>query len=155
MSALMWMGLAALAQERVDVEALIGQMADAVDEIEVLRESTAEADIVQCLDERLVSMRALLDIAERAQEAIRLATSVGQSELEGRKVVVAATRQELLLGLARQCLPSEEVVVIADCPECPEEDPTGAAAEDVVLGPIQEVDEDDGEPAPGSVSPFE
>jgi len=151
----MWMGLTALAQEQVDVDSLIGQMSDAVDEIEVLRESTAAEDVIQCLDERLVSMRALLDIAERAQEAIRLGSSVGQSELEGRKVMVAAIRQELLLGLARQCLPSEAVVVIADCPECPEEDPTGASEEDVVLGPIREVDEDEGEPDPDSVSPFE
>ena len=155
MSALVWMGLTALAEERVDVDALLIEMTDAVEEIEILRASIAEEDVHRCLTERLVSMRALLDIAEQAQVAVRQATSTGQSEFEGRKVMVAAIRQEVLLGLARQCQPVELVVVSADCPECPDEDPTGTPEEGVILGPIQEADEADGASEPDSVSPFQ
>lgn len=155
MSALVWMGLTVLAQERADVDTLLGEMRGAVDEIVALHQSTGEEGVRRCLDERLTSMRALLDIAERAQVAAQQATSTGQADLEGRKVMVASSRQEVLLGLARQCLPLEEVVVSADCPACPDDDPTTAPAEDVVLGPLEDVDEDDGEPEPGSVSPFE
>jgi hypothetical protein len=149
------MGLAALAEERVDVDALLSEMTNAVEEIEVLRSSSDEEDVRRCLAERLVSMRALLGLAVQAQEAGRQAISPVQSDLEGRKVMVAAIRQEVLLGLARQCLPVELVVVSADCLECPDEDPTGNPEEDVILGPIQQVDEEDVAPEPDSVSPFQ
>jgi hypothetical protein len=69
--------------------------------------------------------------------------------------MVAAIRQEVLLGLARQCLPVELVVVSADCRECPDEDPTGTPEEGVILGPIQQADEDELAPDPDSVSPFQ
>lgn len=157
MSALIWMGLTALAEERVDVDALLSEMTNAVEEIEVLRSAIDEEDIHRCLTERLVSMRALLGIAEQAQEAGRQAISPAQSDLEGRKIMVAAIRQEVLLGLARQCLPVERVVVSADCQECPDEDPAGVPEEEegVILGPIQQVDEDEEAPEPDSVSPFQ
>ena len=148
----MWMGLTALAQETVDVDALLIDMTDAVEEIARLRQSIEEEEVIRCLDEKLSSMRALLGIAERAQASSHEAVTTGQAALESRKVMVAAIRQEVLLGLARQCLPAEEVVVTADCPECPDDDPTGVAAEDVLLGPIQQ---DDEEAAPEAVSPFE
>lgn len=148
MSLVMWMGLVAqsgYAQTLGDMVALITAMTEAIEEVESLREEASEeAAVVQCLDDRLIPMRSLLQIATGAQRASVSAESDGQADLEARKVMVAARRQEALLEMARQCI-NPGAIVTLDCPECPvEEDPT-APSEEVVLGPIE---------LP-SISPFE
>ena len=151
MSILAWMGLSALAQTSIDVNALLKEMTAAVEEVEAIRDATEEDAVVRCIDERLVPMRSLLEVAERARKASVMAESPGQADLEARKVMVAAIRQEGLLVMARQCAAEEEVVVVSECEDCPDENPTeeGEKGLEVTPGP------DDGMLEPDGSSPFE
>ncbi len=138
--------LAARAESGIDVVALIARMTEAVTEAESLRRGAeGDAEVMRCVEERLVSMRALLELAGRAQAQSMSADSEGKADLEARKVMVAASRQEALLAAARQCI-SPEAVVVLDCPECP--------VEPGITEAVPEEPVEDGQ-GMGTVSPFE
>ena len=66
----MWLllGLASGADTAVDVDALIVAMGEAVAEVEQLhRGADGTLEISRCIDERLVSMRALMVLAGRGR----------------------------------------------------------------------------------------
>ncbi len=159
----MWLllGLMARADSGIDVDALIASMDEAVGEVELLRRGAeGDPEVARCIDERLVSMRALVELAGRAHAVSSEADSEGKADLEARKVMVAASRQESLRVQAHLCRPDTEVVL--DCPECPTDAGiTEAPEEELVVGPmVPEEDEEDtvpeidtGETDPGS--PFE
>ncbi len=134
----MWLllGLASGAEVDVDVDALIVAMGRAVAEVEQLHRGAGETlEIARCIDERLVSMQALMVLARHAQAASSTASREGKAGLEARKVMVAARRQEALRVQAHQCRP--ETVTVLDCTECPtEEGLTEAPAEEEAVGPI-------------------
>ena len=134
----MWwlLGLVAGADSPLDVDALIGAMGDAVAEVEQLRRrADGTLEIARCIDEQLVSMRALMALAGRAQAASSVSSSEGKADLEARKVMVAASRQEVLRVQAHQCRP--ETSIVLDCTECPiEVGLTEEPGEEEAVGPI-------------------
>lgn len=156
----MWLllGLMARADSGIDVDALVAAMDEAVGEVELLRRGAeGDPEVARCIDERLVSMRALMELAGRAHAASSEADSEGKADLEARKVMVAASRQESLRVQAHLCRPDTEVVL--DCPECPADaEVMDAPEEELVVGPlVPEEDGEDtvpeidtGEPDPGS-----
>ncbi|MFT5679212.1 MAG: hypothetical protein ACI8RZ_000116 [Myxococcota bacterium] len=159
MSLMLLIGLVARADSGIDVVELIAEMTASVGEVEELRrDAEGEPEVARCVEKQLVSMRALLELATRAQAASTNASSEGKADLEDRKVMVAASRHEALRLQAWKCQP--ERTVILDCPECPPDvGITDAPGEEDVIGPqvpedeVEDTDPPDTETWTGS--PFE
>lgn len=134
----------------------VQEIKDAVKIIEKLLEQTqakkdSDADAVQCLVNRLTSVRALLQVAEGAETSLKEALNSGEEERanhEFRKIAVARTKTRVLLAEAQRCASDTKLesgrttidwdTVLQDDDDFPE----------------PEIDDLDLDPQPPSVTPF-
>ena len=101
-------------QEKIDYAAkTTSELREAIREITRLVEQARRDDEVQqlqCLNSKLTSIRALLQVSETAQAAMRDALAAGEIERadhELRKIAVARTKTRQLRAEAEQCVSGE------------------------------------------------
>ena len=121
------------------------EMRQAIKEVSKMLEGTRrEGDLtkLQCLNNRLTSIRALLQVSESAETAMKEALSAGEAERadhEFRKIAVARNKAQQLRAEADQCisesgLKSGQTVVKAEQELTKPEDETEDLPEDFDFG---------------------